>query len=197
MQKLFSKLNVEEIKTKQARELDEEFFEDLGMEGVTDEKTLKEEIKKSIQAQKDMEVENAYVDKILEEVSKNVEVDIPDEMVSEEVDRLLGRFEEQMKMQGISLDLYYQFTKSTEKDLRNQLEKEAYSNVLYRLMLEEITTLENIKITDEEVEKEAQELADKYQMEKDKFLAQFGGIDMIKYDLEVRRTVDALKELNK
>lgn len=191
------KVKVNEIKTKQARELDEDFFEDLGMEGVNDEKTLKEEIKKSILAQKEMDVENAYVDKILEEVSKNVEVDIPEEMVNEEVDRLLGRFEEQMKMQGISLDLYYQFTKSTEKDLRDQLEKEAYSNVLYRLMLEEITTLEKIEVTEEEADKEAEELAKKYQMEKEKFLAQFGGLDLIKYDMEVRRTVDKLKELNK
>ena len=70
-----------------------------------------------------MDAENKYIDAILEEVSKNVEVDIPEEMVEEEVNRLMGRFEEQMKMQGISLDLYYQFTQSSEADLRNQLEK--------------------------------------------------------------------------
>ena len=100
-------------------------------------------------------------------------------------------------MQGISLDLYYQFTKTTEKDLRNQLEKEAYKNVLYRLMLEEITKLEKIEITDEDAEKEAQTLADKYKMEKDEFLKAFGGIEMIKYDLEMRTVIDKLKELNK
>lgn len=191
------KVKVNEIKQKKARELDEDFFEDLAMEGINSEETLKEEIKNSIKAQKEMDAENNYIDKILEEVSKNVEVDIPEEMVEEEVDRLLGRFEEQMKMQGISLDLYYKFTNTTEKDLRAQLEKEGYANVLYRLMLEEIMNLENIEVTKEDAEKEAEELAKKYQMTKEKFLEQFGGLDMVQYDLEMRKTIELLKEANK
>lgn len=191
------KVKVNEVKEKVTREFDEDFFEDLGMEGIDSEEKLKEEIKKSIEAQKEMDIENKYIDKILEEVSKNVEVDIPQEMVDEEVDRLLGRFEEQMRMQGISLDLYYQFTQSTEADLRNQLEKEGYSNVLYRLMLEEITSLEKIEITDEDAEKEAEELAKKYQMDKEDFLKEFGGVEMVKYDLQMRKTIETLKELNK
>ena len=188
---------VHEIKEKKQRELDEEFFEDLGMEGVNSEETLKEEIKKSISAQKEMDAENKYLDAILEGVSKNVEVDIPEEMVEEEVNRLMGRFEQQMRMQGISLDLYYQFTKSSEADLRNQLEKEAYSNVLYRLMLEEIMNLEKIEVSLEEAEKEAEKLAHDYELEKEEFLKQFGGIDMVQYDLEMRKTIELLKELNK
>lgn len=191
------KVKVNEIKEKQNRELDEDFFEDLGMEGVNSEESLKEEIKKSISAQKEMDAENKYIDAILEGVSKNVEVDIPEEMVEEEVTRLMKRFEEQMRMQGISLDLYYQFTQSSEADLRNQLEKEAYSNVLYRLMLEEIMNLEKIEVSVEEAEKEAEELAHKYQMEKEEFLSQFGGIDMVQYDLEMRKTIELLKEANK
>ena len=191
------KVKVHEIKEKQARELDEEFFEDLGIEGVNSEESLKEEIKKSISAQKEMDAENKYIDAILEGVSKNVEVDIPEEMVEEEVTRLMNRFEQQMRMQGISLDLYYQFTQSTEADLRSQLEKEAYSNVLYRLMLEEIMNLEKIEVSVEEAEKEAEELAKKYQMEQEEFLQQFGGIDMVQYDLEMRKTIELLKEANK
>ena len=191
------KVKVNEIKQKVARELDEEFFEDLGMEGINSEETLKEQIKESIKAQKDMEVENKYVDDLLEAVAKNVEVDVPQAMVDEETDRLIGRFEEQMKMQGISLDLYYQFTQSNEEALRSQMEKEAYNNVLYRLMLEQIMTEEKIEVTKEEAEKEAEELAAKYQMDKDEFLKQFGGIDMVQYDLEVRKTIELLKELNK
>ena len=191
------KVKVNEIKQKVARELDEEFFEDLGMEGVDSEESLKNAIKDSIKAQKEMDAENGYVDRILEAVAKNVEVDIPEEMVEEEVERLMGRFAEQMKMQGISLDLYYQFTGSSEADLKSQMEKEAYNNVLYRLMLEEIMTLEKIEVTEEEADKEATALAEKYQMDKNEFLAQFGGIDMIQYDLEIRKVMELLKELNK
>ena len=191
------KVKVNEIKEKKTRELDEEFFEDLGMEGIDSESKLREEIKNSIKAKKEVEAENKYVDTILEEVSKNVDVDIPEEMVDEEVDRLIRRFEEQMKMQGISLDLYYQFTQSDEKALRNQMEKEAYNNVLYRLMLEEIVALEKIVVSEEEAMKESDEMAKKYQMEKDEFLKEFGGIDIVKYDLEMRKVIELLKDYNK
>lgn len=191
------KVKVNEVKEKKTRELDEDFFEDLGMEGIDSEDKLKAEIKESIKAQKEMDAENKYVDSLLEGVSKNVEVDIPEEMVNEEVDRLMGRFAEQMKMQGISLDLYYQFAGSNEEQLRSQMEKEAFNNVLYRLMIEEIQQIEKIVVSEEEAEKEAEELAKKYQMDKEDFLKQFGGLEMVKYDLEVRKVIELLKELNK
>ena len=191
------KVKVNEVKEKVKRELDDELFEDLAMEGVNSKETLEKEIKANIEANKEMDAENKYIDTLLEEVGKNVEVDIPEEMVEEEVDRLMHRYEEQLKMQGISLDLYYQFTRTTEKDLKAQLEKEAYNHVLYRLMLEELATLENIEVTDEEANKEADTLAEKYQMKKDEFLTAFGGIEMIKYDLQMRKVIDLLKEANK
>ena len=196
-QEVTFKVKVHEIKTKEKRELDEDFFFDLGIEGVNDEKSLRKEIEANIKANKDMEEENKYIDKLLEEVSKNVEVDIPEEMVDEETDRLLRRAEQQMAMQGISLDLYYQVTKSTEKDLRDQLEKEAYQNVLYRLMLEEIMNMEKIEVSEDEAMEEAKRLAERYNMELDDFLNEFGGIEMVQYDQEMRKTIELLKELNK
>lgn len=196
-QKVTFKVKVNEVKEKVERDFDEELFEDLGMEGVNTKEALEKEIEATIKAHKEMDAENKHVDELLEAVGKNTEVDIPEEMVEEEVDRLLKRFEEQIKMQGISLDLYYQFTNSKEEDLRNQLEKEAYNHVLYRLMLEEVANLEKIEISDEEADKEADNLASKYQMEKAEFLKIFGGLDMIKYDLQMRKVIDLLKEFNK
>lgn len=191
------KVKVNEVKTKVTRELDEEFFEDLGMEGVDSRETLEKEIEANIKARKDADSENKYVDDLLETVSKEVEVDIPEEMVEEETTRLVGRFSEQMSMQGINLDMYYQYTGTTEADLRSHLEKDAYRNVLYRLMMEEIMQLEKIEVSMEEAEKEAQKLADQYKMEKDEFLKLFGGIEMVQYDLEMRKVIDVLKEGNK
>ena len=191
------KVKVNEIKEVKTRELDKDFFDDLGMEGIDTEEKLKDEIKASIQAQKEMDAENAYIDKILEEVSKNVEVEIPEEMVEDEIDHLMEHFEQQIKMQGLSLDLYYQFTGSDEKALRSQMEKEAYKNVLYRFMLEEVGILEKVEVTLEEAEKEAESLAEKYQMKKEDFLEKMGGLDLIQYDLKMHKTIDLLKELNK
>ena len=191
------KVKVHEIKTKEKRELDQDFFDDLALEGVNDEASLKEEVKKNILAQKEMENENIYIDKLLSEVAKNVEVDIPEGMVTEETTRLLKRAEQSMMMQGLNLDLYYQITGQKEEDLRAQLKDEAYQNVLYRLMLEEITKLEKIEVSLDDAKKEAKELADKYQMVEEDFLKEFGGLDMVQYDLEMRRTLERLKELNK
>lgn len=191
------KVKCNDVKQKQTRELDAEFFEDLGMEGIDTKEKLEKEIEANIKANKEMDAENKYVDALLEAVGKNTEVDIPEEMVEEEVDRLIHRFEEQIKMQGISLEVYYQFTKSSEKDLRNQFEKEAFNNVLYRLMLEELISIEKLEVNDEEASKEAEELAKKYNVSKEEFLKQFGGIEMVKYDLEMRKAIDFLKENNK
>lgn len=191
------KVKLHEIKVKVKRELDKEFFEDLAMDGVDSKEKLEKEIEKEIKAQKEMDNENQYVDKLLEEVAKNVEVDIPQEMVDEETERLLKRFEQQMAMQGISLEVYYQFTGSSEKELKEQLDKEAYNNVLYRLMLEEIMNIEKIEVSEEEANKEAEELAKKYKMKKEEFLEQLGGVEMVQYDLEMRKVVELLKEANK
>ena len=191
------KVTVHEIKEKHLPEFNEEFFEDLAMEGVNSKETLEEEIKKTLLAHKETDAENKYVDDLLDAIAKNTTVDIPDEMVDEEVHRLMHRMEEQLKMQGISLDLYYQFTKTTHEDLHKQMEPEAYKNVLYRLILEKLVSLENVEVTLEEGEEEATRLAAKYGMEVDKFKEQFGGLDMIMYDLEIRRVFDKLKEYNK
>ena len=191
------KVKVNEIKEKQVRELDEEFFEDLGMEGVNSRETLEKELEDHLKSHKEMDAENKYVDELLDKIAENTKVDIPEEMVDEEIHRLIHRFEEQLRMQGISLDLYYEFTKSTHEDLHQQFEKEAYKNTLYRLILEELVKLENVEVTLEDGEEEANKLAAKYNMKKEDLLKEFGGLDMIMYDLEIRKVFDKLKEYNK
>ena len=159
--------------------------------------SIPKKIKEKIAAQKEVEAENNHIDRLLEEIGKNVEVDIPEEMVEEEIDHMMEQFKERLEMQGISLDMYLKFTQSDEKALRDQMEKDAYQRVLYRLMLEEIVKLEHIEVTDEEVEKELDEMAEKYQIEKDELVKMFHDKAMIKYELEMRKTIEMLKEENK
>ena len=191
------KVKVNEIKEKQTRELDKEFFEDLAMDGVDSKESLEKAMKDTIKARKETEAENKYVDNLLDAVSKHTEVEIPEEMIDEEIHRLIHRFEEQLRMQGISLDLYYEFTKTTHEDMHKQMEGEARKNVLYRLILEELVKLEKIEVTLEDGEAEADKLALKYNMKKEDLLKEFGGLEMIMYDMEVRRVFDKLKEYNK
>lgn len=190
------KVKVHEIKVKKNRELDKDFFEDLGMEGVDSKETLESTVKEHLETHKKEDIENKFFDEVMDAISKNTEVDIPEEMVEEEIDRLIKRAEENLKYQGITLDLYYQFTKTTEEDLRNQLEKEAFKNVLYRLILEEVKVLEKIEVTDKEIDDELDEMAKAYNAKREDIENDLGGRDMVKYNLEVRKTFDKLTEYN-
>ena len=187
------KVKVNEIKEVKIPELDKDFFEDLGMEGIDSKESLEAQVKENIKARRDADAENKYIDELLEAAAKNVEVDIPDVMISEEQDRILRQYEENLKMQGLTLEQFYQFTNSDEAALREQMKGEATKRVTYRLMLEAIAKAEKIEITDEKANEEAETLAKRYQMPVDEFLKAFGGIEMIKYDLEMRGAIDALK----
>ena len=168
------KVKVNEIKEKQKRELDKDFFEDLAMDGVDSKESLEKSIKDTIKARKEVDAENKYVDDLLAKVAENTEVEIPEEMIDDEIHRLIHRFEEQLRMQGISLDLYYEFTKTTHEDLHNQMGDEAKKNVLYRLILEELVKVEKVEVTLEDGEAEADKLAAKYNMKKEDLLKEFG-----------------------
>ena len=188
------KVKVNEIKEQKLPELNKDFFDDLGMEGIDSKEALEKQLEETIRTRKEADAENKYMDALLEEARKNVKVEIPEVMIKEETDRIIKQYEEHLKMQGITLEMFYQFTSSDEQALREQMREEATSRVTYRLMLEEIAVKENIEISDEEAEVEADVLATKYQMEKAEFLKLFGGLEMIKYDLKMRRALEVLKK---
>ena len=185
------KVKVNDVKTTVIPEIGKEFFEDLGMEGVDSLESLKEEIKTHILARKEVDSENKFIDALLDKVCEGLKVEIP-----EEVSRILRQYEENLKMQGLTLQQFYQFTNSDEATLRDQMKEEANKRILARFALEEIAKAEKIEISDEEAEKEAEDLANKYQMKVEDFKKEFGGIEMVKYDMKMRKAIDVLKENN-
>lgn len=187
------KVKVNEIKVKKIPELDADFFEDLGMEGIDSKESLEKQVKENIKVRKDNDAENKYIDELLEAAGKNVKVEIPDVMIDEELNRMVKQYEETLKMQGLSLEQFYQFTNSDESKLRDQMKDEAIKRITYRLMLEEIAKVENIEISDSDAKKEVKDMSSKYQMKEDEFLNAFGGIEMVKYDLKMRKAIDVLK----
>ena len=187
------KVKVNEIKVKRIPELDADFFEDLGMEGIDSKESLEKQVKENLKVRKESEAENKYIDELLNEASKNVSVDIPKVMIDEELNRMVKQYEETLRMQGLSLEQFYQFTNSDESKLREQMNDEAVKRITFRLMLEEIAKVENIVVSDEDASKEVKDMSSKYQMKEDEFLNAFGGIEMVKYDLKMRKAIDILK----
>jgi len=187
------KVKVREVKTKTLPELNEEFFLDLGMEDVKTKDELVNKMKEEIKKEKEYAAENKYVDDLLEEISKNTEVDIPEEFIENEIERMFHQFSDNVKMQGLTVEQYCSFLQTTEDKIKEQMKDEATKRVTYRLILEEISALEKIEISDEAAEHEAEHLSTHYQMTKDELLKAFGGLEMIKYDLQMRRALEIIQ----
>ena len=187
------KVKVHEVKEVKVPELDKEFFEDLGMEGVDTKEKLEAKVSESILTNKDAELENKYIDELLEAAAKDTEVDIPEVMINDELDRMIREYDSHLRSQGITLDQFYKFTNSDEEALKAQMRPEAARRVKHRLMIEEIAKKEKIEISNDEAEKEAERLAKNYQIKKEEFLQMFGGLDLVKYDLKMRKAIDVLK----
>lgn len=187
------KVTVNEVKETIIPELSKEFYEDLGMEGINDEESLRNQVKENIAARKEMEAENKYTDDLLKAAIENMTVEVPEAMVTEEIDRMLRQYEDNLKMQGLTLEQFYQFTNSDEAALKDQMKEEALNRVKARLLLEEVAKAEKLEISDEEADQEAEKLAERYGMKKDEFLAAFGGLDMVKYDSKMRKAIEVLK----
>ncbi len=187
------KVKVHEVKEVKVPELDKDFFEDLGMEGVDTKEKLEAKISESILTNKESELENKYIDELLEAAAKDTEVDIPEVMIDDELERMISQYDSHLRSQGINLEQFYKFTNSDEEALKSQMRPEAARRVKHRLMLEEIAKQEKIEISDEEANKEAERLAENYQIKKEEFLQMFGGLDLVKYDLKMRKAIDVLK----
>lgn len=188
------KVKVNEVKEVKIPELDKEFFEDLGMEGIDSKETLENQVKENITASKTTKAEDKYIEDLLEEISKSTEIDIPDTMINDETERMVEQFGEHIKMQGISLEQFYKFTNSNKEALKEQYKEEALKRIKYRLIVEEIIKQEKIEVSSDEVDAEIEQIAKKYNMTKEEVKKQYGeNLDYIKYDLEVRKAFDTIK----
>jgi trigger factor len=190
------KVKLHEIKTKELPALDDEFAKDADEE-VETLAELKEKIEKRLQESKKNEAETAVRETLVEKASENAEVEIPEVMVNSEVDRMMQEFGQRLQMQGMNLDLYFQFSGQTEEDLRGQMTEDAGKRVRTNLTLEAIAAAENIEVTDEEAEEEVNKMAEQYNMSADNIKQALGGLDTLKADLKVRKAVEFLVDNSK
>jgi trigger factor len=190
------KVKVHEIKAKELPALDDEFAKDADEE-VETLAELKEKIEKRLQESKKNEAETAVRETLVNKASENAEVEIPEVMVTAEVDRMMQEFGQRLQMQGMNLDLYFQFSGQTEEDLRSQMTEDAGKRVRTNLTLEAIAAAENLEVTDEEAEEEVNKMAEQYNMSADNIKQALGGLDTLKADLKVRKAVEFLVENSK
>ena len=185
-----------EIKTRVLPDIDEDFFKDLGYDKVTNASELEAEVKKVIEDRKKEEIDDRFLEEVLSKASENMEIEIPEEILEDEVHRMMHQMEEQLKMQGITMEQYMEFAKVSHEDMHKNLEPEATKRIKYRYLLEAVAEAEKIEVTKEEADKDAEEMAKNYGITKEELIKAYGSEEVLMYDSKMRKTLDFLKNNN-
>lgn len=185
---------IHEIKEEQLPELNDEFAQDVSEFDTLDE--LKEDTKKNLQRSlDDQSVEDAKT-KLIDALREKNEIEVPHAMVEDELNNMMNEFDQQLRYQGMSLDLYLQYTGGSMDDFRSQAKEDAEKRVASRIIIRSIADKEGIGVTEDELNEELQKVADQYKMSLEDFRKAIGkdAERMFRTDIQVRKTIDQLFE---
>ncbi len=181
---------VHEIKEEQLPELDDEFAKDVSEYDTLEE--LKNANRERLEAYAKTSAENQMKDAAILKVVEANDVEIPRAMVEDEIDRMIGELNQQLRYQGITIDKYLEFTGKSMADFREEVRPEAEKAVKTRIILMGIVEAEKIEVSAEEMEKELELMAAQYQMTADKIKEMIGveNLTFLQKDLQVRKAID-------
>ncbi|MCO4587411.1 trigger factor (prolyl isomerase) [Streptococcus infantarius subsp. infantarius] len=182
---------VHEVKAKEVPALDDELAKDIDEEVDTLDE-LKAKYRKELESAKEIAFDDAVEGAALELAVANAEiVELPEEMIHDEVHRAMNEFMGNMQRQGISPEMYFQLTGTTEEDLHKQYEADADKRVKTNLVIEAIAKAEGFEASDEEIEKEINNLASEYNMEVEQ-VRNLLSADMLKHDIAMKKAVEVV-----
>lgn len=192
------KVKLHEIKRKNLPALDDEFAKDVSEFETLDE--YKADLASKLKERKAKDAEAEKENEVISKASEAAEIDIPEVMIDNEVENMLKDFENRLKMQGMNLDLYYQFSGQDEEALKAQMKADAQKRVRNNLVLEAVAEAENLEVSDEELNEELENLSKMYNRPADELRAIFtsnGYIETLQSDLKVRKAVKFVVENSK
>ena len=184
---------IHEVKEKELPELDDEFAKDVD-EDVDTLEELKAKIKEDLKSKKVSEAKSAIEDEAIGYAVDNAKIgEIPDAMIEEDIHRQMDQFMSGMQQQGISADMYYQLTGSSEEDLHKRFEEGAEKRVKTNLVLEAIVKSEDVKASDKEISSEIKDLAGQYGLDENAVRSALSD-DMLQHDIAIRKVVDEIAD---
>jgi len=192
------KVKLNGIKRKNLPALDDEFAKDVSEFDTLDE--LKADTKKKLEERTANEKDTYVREQLLLKASENAEIDIPGVMIEQELDQMVNEFGQRLRMQGMDIELYYQFSGMDESQLRDQLRPDATTRVRSALTMEAIAKAENIQVTEEDITEELNKLASMYGRPADelrKIFTSQDGLAGLRQDIQARKTIDLLVAENK
>lgn len=188
------KVAIKGITVKELPEADDDFACDVSDFDTLDE--YKADLKAKLLESKEKEAAQAKENAVLDKIVETSEMDIPDAMLDYQKRQMAEDFAQRLQYQGLSIEQYFKFTGMTADKFLEEMEPRALKNIKSRLVLEAIVKAENIAATDEDVEKEFEEMASRYQMEVDKIkeLVKDKELEAMKMDLACQKAVDFIRD---
>lgn len=181
---------VHEIKEEQLPELDDEFAKDVSEFDTLEElkNSTRERLEKYAKASEERQMQDAALAKVVEAN----EVEIPSVMIEDEIDRMIQELDQQLRYQGLSVDQYVEFVGKDAKAFRDELRPDAERQVKTRMLLNGIAEAEKIEVSQEELEKELEDMAVQYQTTADKLKEMIGveNINFLQKDMKIKKAIE-------
>jgi len=182
-------VTVHEVKAKELPELDNEFAKDVDDEVETIDE-LREKTRKDLEESRNEQADNARDEEAVQKAVDNADVDeIPYDMTHEEVHRQMDMFYNNLQQQGMTKEMYFNMTQTTEQDLHQQFEVGAEDNVKTNLVLEAIVEEEGLAASEEEQEEEMKDLAEQYGLTVEK-VQEVLSPELLTQDIATKKAVD-------
>ena len=193
------KCTIKKVEAKELPELDDEFAKDVSEFDTLDE--YKADVKKKLEEKKAEDAKRQKEDAAIEKVIEGAQMEIPEAMIKAQVNQMVNDFAGRMQAQGLTMEQYFQFTGLSAEKMAEDMKPQALKRIQTRLVLEKIAEVENIPVSDEELDEEFKKMAEMYKMEFEKLkeLIGDGEKEQMKKDMAVQKAVtlvaDAAKEV--
>jgi trigger factor len=191
-------VTINEIKFKELPALDDEFAKEVSEFDTIEE--MKADLKAKMEEYNKTRTEKEYESAVVDAVVDNANVEIPEAMISREIDTMLKDLEMRLQYQGLDLKTYYEYTNTTEEKAREFMREAAEKRVKTDLIIEKVAAVENVEVTEEELSAKANELAEQYggeDKEKTVKLIMDGQRDYLETDLVNEKVIKMLVDSSK
>lgn len=188
-------VTVHDVKEKVLPELTDEFVKEFTKEAALTVAEYKEKLKEEIKLEKENLAEKSYSDKVISTAVENAKVSVPEKLVEQEVNSMFEQFTGNLSRQGLSFDLYEQFTGKGEADLKAEMKSDAENKIKTSFVLGEIAEVEKVEVTEADIDAEVKELATMYNMTEEG-IKQRISVEDLRGELVIQKTVDFLKANN-
>ena len=188
-------VTVHDVKEKVLPELTDEFVKEFTKEAASTVAEYKEKLKEEIKLEKENLAEKSYSDKVISTAVENAKLSVPEKLVEQEVDSMFEQFTGNLSRQGLSFDLYQQFTGKGEVELKAEMKSDAENKIKTSFVLGEIAEVEKVEVTEADIDAEVKELATMYNMTEEG-IKQRISVEDLRGELVIQKTVDFLKANN-